>query len=133
MIYQPQAHTAIYNPAINSWTAGPDIPTHEGSGDTALRQPASGRRRCLYANQSAPGTNGDRLARANARYASRRIRNHDASARRQRRRAAADQCPPWVSLIKAYEFDGTDLIHEIGRRFLLGRRPSDLLLLRPAT
>ena len=32
--YQPVAHTAIYDPKTNSWTAGPDLPHMQGAGDT---------------------------------------------------------------------------------------------------
>jgi hypothetical protein len=117
--YQPQAHTAIYNPATNSWTAGPDIPTHEGAGDTWASLLPSGN---VLMQTNPPGTNQDRLARANARYAS--IRNgamHLLSAEGE-----APQQPCMFGIYKTYEFDGTNLIPEPNATFC--GQPSMLLL-----
>ena len=103
--YQPQAHTTIYDTNTGKWTAGPDIPTHEGSGDTWASLLPNGH---VFMQTNPPGTNADRLARANARYAS--IRNgtmHPLAAE-----GLAPQqptCPPGLPFIKAYEFDGTNL------------------------
>jgi hypothetical protein len=121
VIYQPQAHTAIYNPAINSWTAGPDIPTHEGSGDTFASLLPDGN---VFMQTNPPGTNGDRLAHANARYAS--IRNRTMHPLAANAEAPQQTCPPGLPLIKAYEFDGTNLIHETAADFC---GQPDLLLL----
>jgi hypothetical protein len=121
VIYQPQAHTAIYNPATNSWTAGPDIPTHEGSGDTFASLLPDGN---VFMQTNPPGTNGDRLAHANARYAS--IRNRTMHPLAANAEAPQQTCPPGLPLIKAYEFDGTNLIHERAADFC---GQPDLLLL----
>ena len=82
--YQPQAHTAIYDTTTQSWTAGPDIPTHEGAGDTFASLLPNGN---VFMQTNPPGTNQDRLARANARYAS--IRNGTCIPLRRRSRSAA--------------------------------------------
>jgi hypothetical protein len=119
--YQPQAHTAIYHPATNSWTAGPDIPTHEGSGDTFANLLPDGN---VFMQTNPPGTNQDRLARANARYAS--IRNHTMHPLAAVGEAPQQSCPAGLPLIKAYEFDGTKLIHESAADFC--GQPSTLLL-----
>ena len=121
MIYQPQAHTAIYRPATNSWTAGRDIPTHEGSGDTFANLLPNGN---VFMQTNPPGTNQDRLARANARYAS--IRNRTMHPLAAEAEAPQQSCPPGFPLIKAYEFDGTNLIHEPAADFC---GQPDLLLL----
>ncbi len=87
------------------WTAGPDIPTHEGSGDTWASLLPNGH---VFMQTNPPGTNADRLARANARYAS--IRNgtmHPLAAEGQAPQQPT--CPPGLPFIKAYEFDGTNL------------------------
>jgi hypothetical protein len=121
VIYQPQAHTAIYHPATNSWTAGPDIPAHEGSGDTFANLLPNGN---VFMQTNPPGTNQDRLARVNARYAS--IRNHTMHPLAAEAEAPQQSCPPGFPLIKAYEFDGTNLIHEPAADFC--GQPSTLLL-----
>ena len=107
--YQPQAHTAIYDTKTGKWKAGPDIPTHEGSGDTWASLLPNGH---VFMQTNPPGTNADRLARANARYAS--IRNgtmHPLAAEGLAPTAAPPQstCQPPLPFIKAYEFDGTNL------------------------
>ena len=105
--YQPVAHTAIYNPATNSWTAGPDLPRHEGAGDTFASLLTNGN--VLVQTGTSPGSH-DPLARANARYAS--IRNgamHLLAAEAES--AQPSSCPPG-NIYKLYEFDGTSLIPE---------------------
>ena len=90
VIYQPIAHTAIYDTKTNSWTAGPDLP-HRGGRGRYLRQPAA-ERECPFPNQFITRTH-DPLARANARYAS--IRNgtmHLISAEAEGTQQSA--CPP---------------------------------------
>jgi len=121
VIYQPQAHTAIYHPATDSWTAGPDIPTHEGSGDTFANLLPNGN---VFMQTNPPGTNQDRLARVNARYAS--IRNRTMHPLAAEAEAPQQSCPPGLPLIKAYEFDGTNLIHEPAADFC--GQPDTLLL-----
>jgi hypothetical protein len=121
--YQPQAHTAIYDTKNGKWTAGSDIPTHEGAGDTWASLLPNGN---VLMQTNPPGTNPDRLARANARYAS--IRN---GTMRPLTPAGAEalepNCQPLgLPLIKAYEFDGTNLIHEEAADFC--GQPSLLLL-----
>ena len=51
---------------------------------------------------------------------------HDASARRRRPKRRSRTCPPGLPLIKAYEFNGTKLIHEAAADFC---GQPDLLLL----
>ena len=123
VIYQPQAHTAVYDTKTGSWTPGPDIPKHEGAGDTFASLLPSGN---VFMQTNPPGTNQDLLARANARYAS--IRNHTLRPLNAPGAEAPQQstCPPGFPLIKAYEFDGTNLIHEAAADFC--GQPSLLLL-----
>ena len=124
--YQPQAHTAIYDTKNGKWMAGPDIPKHEGAGDTWASLLPNGN---VLMQTNPPGTNPDRLARANARYAS--IRNgtmHPFAAEAQGPTEAPQQstCPQGLPLIKAYEFDGANLTHEPAADFC--GQPSLLLL-----
>jgi len=127
--YQPQAHTAVYDTKTGKWTAGPDIPTHEGAGDTWASLLPDGN---VFMQTNPPGTNQDRLARAKARYTS--IRNHKLHPLTAAREAAPGgfaplataTCPPSLPLYKAYEFNGTSLIHE-GAADFCGQ--PDLLLL----
>jgi Galactose oxidase, central domain len=120
VIYQPHAYTAIYDTKTGKWTAGPDIPTHEGAGDTFASLLPNGN---VFMQTNPPGNNNhDRLARANARLLS--IRNgamhlHTAA-------DAQDTCPPGYPYIKAYEFDGANLTHESVADFC--GQPSLLLL-----
>ena len=112
VIYQPQAHTAVYDTKTGKWTAGPEIPTHEGAGDTWASLLPDGN---VFMQTNPPGTNQDRLKRANARYKS--IREHTLrplAATRPLAPAATPQpsCPPGFPLYKAYEFNGASLIHE---------------------
>jgi hypothetical protein len=121
--YQPQAHTAIYDTKTGTWAPGPDIPKHEGAGDTFASLLPGGN---VFMQTNPPGTNADRLARANARYAS--IRNgtmHPLAAEGQALQQST--CPPGVPVFKAYEFDGTNLTHEPAADFC-GAGPSLLLL-----
>ncbi len=118
--YQPQAHTAIYDTKTGTWTAGPDIPKHEGAGDTWSSLLPNGN---VLMQTNPPGTNQDRLARANARYAS--IRSgamHPLAAEGQA--PAQSTCP--FGIYKFYEFDGTNLIPEPAATFC--GQPSMLLL-----
>ena len=74
--YQPVAHSAVYDIKTNSWTAGPDLPTHgtlggEGAGDTWSSLLPNGN---VLVQTNPPGITDDRLKRANARYASIRTR-----------------------------------------------------------
>jgi hypothetical protein len=127
--YQPQAHTAIYDTKTGKWTAGPDIPTHEGAGDTFASLLPDGN---VFMQTNPPGTNQDRLARAKARYTSIRNRTlHPLAAAKEAAPGgfaplATETCPPGLPLIKAYEFTGTSLIHE-GAADFCGQ--PDLLLL----
>jgi hypothetical protein len=70
VIYQPVAHSAVYDTKIGSWTAGPDLPNHEGGGDTFANLLPNGN---VFFQTNPPGTSEDAATRANARYAS--IRN----------------------------------------------------------
>ena len=75
MNYKPIAPTAVYHIATNSWTAGPDLPSHgalggEGAGDTWSSLLPNGN---VLVQTNPPGITDDPVARANARYAS--IRN----------------------------------------------------------
>jgi hypothetical protein len=104
-IYQPKAHTAIYDTATGKWTAGPDLPDQEGAGDTFASLLPNGN--VLFQTNTSPGLH-DPLARANARYAS--IRNgtiHLMSAEAEGTQQS--RCPPGFQY-KYYEFDGTNLI-----------------------
>jgi hypothetical protein len=105
--YQPQAHTAIYDTKTGTWTAGPDIPTHEGAGDTWANLLPDGN---VFMQTNPPGTNADPLTRANARYAS--IRNHTMRPLTAAEAEAPQQSTCPLGIYKAYEFDGTNLIHE---------------------
>ncbi|MBV8107578.1 MAG: hypothetical protein JO223_23740, partial [Hyphomicrobiales bacterium] len=63
--YQPVAHTAVYNPKTNSWTKGPDLPTHgalggEGAGDTWSSLLPNGN---VLVQTNPPGITADHLAR----------------------------------------------------------------------
>ena len=86
VIYQPVAHTAIYDTKTKSWTAGPDLPTHGGRG-RYLRQPAA-ERECPSPNQST--RTHQRSARSRQRSLREHPQRHDASPRRRSRSAAAD-------------------------------------------
>ncbi len=119
--YDPVGHTAVYDTKTNSWTAGPDLPHLEGSGDTWSSLLPNGN---VLVQTNPPGFTKDPLARANARYAS--IRNgtmHLVAAE-----AEAPQtlpCSPsdqW----KFYEFDGMKLIPEPAATMC--GQPSTLLL-----
>ena len=73
--YKPIAPTAVYHPDTNSWTAGPDLPSHgalggEGAGDTWSSLLPNGN---VLVQTNPPGITDDPVGRANARYAS--IRN----------------------------------------------------------
>ena len=115
VIYQPQAHTAIYDTQTGKWTAGPNIPTHEGAGDTWASLLPDGN---VFMQTNPPGTNQDRLAHAKARYKS--IREHTLRPLAAAKEAApggfapqaTETCPPGFPLYKAYEFNGKSLIHE---------------------
>jgi hypothetical protein len=121
--YQPQAHTAIYNTKTGTWTDGPLIPKHEGAGDTFASLLPDGN---VFMQTNPPGTNNDLLARANARVAS--IRNHTLRPLTLPGAEAPEpNCQPFgLPLVKAYEFDGTNLIHEQAADFC--GQPSLLLL-----
>jgi hypothetical protein len=102
-IYQPVAHSAIYDTKTGTWTAGPDLPDHEGAGDTWASLLPNGN--VLVQTGTSPGSH-DPLARANARYAS--IRSgpmHLLAAG-----ATQQSCP--FGAYKLYEFNGTSLIPE---------------------
>ncbi|MBV9287209.1 MAG: hypothetical protein JO288_05200 [Hyphomicrobiales bacterium] len=111
--YQPQAYTAIYDPKTNSWKAGPDIPTHEGAGDTWASLLPDGN---VFMQTNPPGTNQDRLKLANARRAgivTGKLRPLAAAKEAAPGGFLPQQsCPPGFPLYKAYEFNGTSLIHE---------------------
>jgi hypothetical protein len=124
--YQPQAHTAVYDPKTNSWTAGPDFPLHEGAGDTWSSLLPSGN---VLVQTNPPGTNADRLARANPRYKSiREGKGRHLAAAEEAAPALAPQqtCPP-TELFKFYEFNGSTLTPEPAA-FSCANQPSMLLL-----
>jgi hypothetical protein len=120
--YQPVAHTAVYDPKTNSWTAGPDFPLHQGAGDTWSSLLPNGN---VLVQTNPPGTNADRLARANARYAS--IRKHTGHLVAAEAEALAlTPCPP-TQQFKFYEFNGGTLIPEPAATSC-NNQPSMLLL-----
>jgi hypothetical protein len=122
-IYSPVAHTAIYDTATGSWTAGPDLPHMEGAGDTFASLLPDGN---VLIQTNPPGVTEDRVARARARYADIRagaVRPMAASAT-----AAAPQqstCPP-TKIYRFYEFDGAKLTFEPAATFC--GQPNMLLL-----
>ena len=135
--YQPVAHTAIYDITTNSWTAGPDLPTHgalggEGAGDTWSSLLPNGN---VLVQTNPPGITDDRLKRANVRYAS--IRAHTGHLAPEAAGAAAPgfapeattaatACPQ-TSIWRLYEFNGTSLIPEPAGS-MCNNQPSLLLL-----
>jgi hypothetical protein len=109
--YKPIAPTAVYHIDTNSWTAGPDLPSHgslggEGAGDTWSSILPNGN---VLVQTNPPGITDDPVQRANARYAS--IRNGTAHLISAEAEGAAPTCPV-TSQWKLYEFDGTNLIPE---------------------
>lgn len=128
--YQPIAHTAIYDIEANSWTAGPDLPSHgdlggEGAGDTwSSLLPNSH----VLVQTNPPGITDDHKARANARYAS--IRSHSARLAPEEAapgaEASAQSCPP-TAIWRLYEFNGTSLIPEPAAS-MCNNQPSLLVL-----
>jgi hypothetical protein len=85
LVYQPKAHSAVYDTKTGTWTKGPDLPDQEGAGDTFANLLPSGN--VLIQVSTVPGLIADPLARANARYAS--IRNGT-----MHPLAAGAACPP---------------------------------------
>jgi hypothetical protein len=119
--YQPVAHTAVYDPKTNSWSAGPDLPDMQGAGDTWSSLLPSGN---VLVQTNPPGIT-DPDVRANARYAS--IRNatgHLISAEAESPQLS--NCPP-RSIWRLYEFDGTNLIPEPAAS-MCNNQPSLLVL-----
>ena len=135
--YQPVAHTAIYDITTNSWTAGPDLPTHgalggEGAGDTWSSLLPNGN---VLVQTNPPGITDDRLKRANVRYASIRARTGHLAPEAAGAAApgfapeattAATACPQ-TSIWRLYEFNGTSLIPEPAGS-MCNNQPSLLLL-----
>ncbi len=128
--YQPIAHTAIYDIQSNSWTAGPDLPSHgalggEGTGDAWSSLLPNGN---VLVQTNPPGITDDRLKYANARYAA--VRAHSGRLTPEEAapgaEASAQSCPP-TDIWRLYEFDGTSLIPEPAASFCNGQ-PSLLLL-----
>ena len=124
--YKPIAPTAVYHIATNSWTAGPDLPSHgalggEGAGDTFSSLLPNGN---VLVQTNPPGITDDPVGRANARYAS--IRNatgHLLSAEAEMQQPTCPVKQTW----KLYEFDGTNLIPEPAGT-MCNNQPSLLLL-----
>src|SRR5271163_4428035 len=119
--YQPVAHTAIYDTKTGSWTAGPDLPNMQGAGDTWSSLLPNGN---VLVQTNPPGITNDKLARANARYAS--IRNGTSHLVAAEAEAALSSCPPG-SIWRLYEFDGRTLIPEPAAS-MCNNQPSTLLL-----
>jgi hypothetical protein len=139
VIYSPVAHSAIYDPKSNSWTAGPDLPNKEGAGDTWASLLPNGN---VLVQTNPPGISNDKLKRANDRYASIRGINGKAKGRLAPEAVAAagaaspgfapeattpaTSCPK-TSIWRLYEFDGTSLIPEPAGS-MCNNQPSLLLL-----
>ena len=124
--YKPIAPTAVYHIATNSWTAGPDLPSHgalggEGAGDTWSSLLPNGN---VLVQTNPPGITDDPVGRANARYAS--IRNATAHLISAEAEGAASTCPQ-TSIWRLYEFDGTKLIPEPAAS-MCNNQPSLLVL-----
>jgi hypothetical protein len=124
--YKPIAPTAVYHPDTNSWTAGPNLPSHgalggEGAGDTWSSLLPNGN---VLVQTNPPGITNDKLARANARYAS--IRNATAHLISAEALGTQSTCPQ-TSIWRLYEFDGTNLIPEPAAS-LCNNQPSLLVL-----
>jgi len=119
--YKPVAPTAVYDPKKNSWTAGPDLPNMQGSGDTWASLLPNGN---VLVQTNPPGVTEDPVARANARYAS--IRNGTAHLISAEALGTQSTCPQ-TSIWRLYEFDGTNLIPEPAAS-LCNNQPSLLLL-----
>jgi hypothetical protein len=125
VIYQPIAHTAIYDTKTNTWTAGPDLPhpapgAEEGGGDTFANLLPDGN--VLFQTNSSPGLH-DPLARANARYTA--IRNGTMHLISAEAEAPQQSCPPSFQY-KFYVFDGSTITN-IPKLTTCGQ-PSTLLL-----
>jgi hypothetical protein len=120
-VYQPVAHSAVYNTKTGTWTAGPDLPDHLGAGDTFANLLTNGN--VLIQVSTVPGLTADPLARANARYAS--IRNGTMRLATEAE-ATAPQPSCSLGIYKFFEFDGTNLIPEPAATFC--GQPSTLLL-----
>jgi hypothetical protein len=103
-----------------SRTAGPDLPNHEGGGDTFANLLPNGN---VFFQTNPPGTSEDAATRANARYASIRNRTmHPLSAEAE----ASQQSTCNLGIYRAYEFDGTKLTPEPAATFC--GQPDTLLL-----
>ena len=141
VIYQPIAHTAVYDTKTGTWTAGPDLPSHgslggEGAGDTWSSLLPNGN---VLVQTNPPGISNDKLKRANDRYASIRGINGQAKGHLAPEAAAAaapsfapeattaaTTCPQ-TSIWRLYEFNGTSLIPEPAGS-MCNNQPSLLLL-----
>ena len=124
--YQPIAHTAVYDTKSNSWTAGPDLPSHgslggEGAGDTWSSLLPNGN---VLVQTNPPGITDDHLKRANARYAS--VRTHAARLAAEDSAAPTQPCPQ-NSIWRLYEFNGASLIPEPAAS-MCNNQPSLLVL-----
>jgi hypothetical protein len=109
--YKPIAPTAVYHTDTNSWTAGPNLPSHgalggEGAGDTWSSILPNGN---VLVQTNPPGITDNPVDRANLRYAS--IRNATAHLISAEAEGTLAACPP-TSIWRLYEFDGTNLIPE---------------------
>jgi hypothetical protein len=120
-VYSPVAHTAIYNTATGSWTAGPDLPHMEGAGDTWASLLPNGN---VLFETNPPGVTEDTVARAKARYA--RIRNGSMHLLSSEAEGAQQSTCPAGEIYRFYEFDGTKLTFEPNATFC--GQPDTLLL-----
>jgi hypothetical protein len=126
VIYSPVAHTAVYDPKTNTWKKSPDLPGMQGAGDTWSSLLPNGN---VLVQTNPPGITNDKLARANARYAS--IRNatgHRLTAEAGAPDFAVAQTPcPVDNIWRLYEFNGSTLIPEPAGS-MCNNQPSLLLL-----
>ncbi len=117
-IFHPFAHTAIFDPSTSTWTAGPDFPGQQGSGDSYSSLLPNGN----VLQEASEGPGGDHDTRMRARYAA--IRS--GAIRPVGGAGQAQQSSCGQGLTFMYEFNGTNLIPEPQATFC--GQPSLLLL-----